>query len=406
MELVFERLPIVSCSAFAGYALMASFLIPSIRRWATPLMVLPSPSTGFYMAPLDGFRGLAAFLVVMYHASIQGRPVYDATADILPFVRLGEKSVPIFCVLSGFLIFRSLARSISVEGIRHYVKKRILRIFPLYAATLVGCLIIGALKIYRIPGELFMLHGIGFPYLSNPVAWSLFVEVVFYALLPTIVVSAGSRILALSVCAVAVLAWSDMEGPRHFALWKYFFIGIISSELFDRYRQRLTEKWAIVLFAIGLALFALDFKEVDWFGDAVRWSGRYCFSIDIPISHYTVGLGVSFALIMIGAVSSRGLARVFGSGPLRIMGVISYSAFLLHDFIIVADLPLSFDGMGRIHGMWGPAMQELPPAPAWFVPLVILPAVFFWATVSFLLIERPFLLMRPKQEKSINESRG
>jgi peptidoglycan/LPS O-acetylase OafA/YrhL len=347
------------------------------------------------MAPLDAFRGLAALLVVMFHSWVIARPLHDDATNILPFIKVGDKAVPIFCILSGFLIFRSLAKATSLDDIRYYTKRRVLRIFPLYVATIIVCFFIGSTKICRMPGELFMLNALRFPYFSNPASWSLFVEVGFYAILPIFLISAGPRILAYSSCALGILVWSDMEGPSYLSLWKYFVIGIIGSVLFDRYRERISERRALALFLIGTLLLVVDFRGIDWLGDCLRWMSQNSFKPNYSVSSYTVGLGASFALIMIGTLSSRFLTRIFAATPLRILGVISYSIFLWHDFIIIADLPLLFDGSGGFYFTANVSMQDLPPAPAWVTLAIIIPAVIFWSTISFLLIERPFLLRRP-----------
>ena len=50
----------------------------------------------------------------------------------------------------------------------------------------------------------------------------------------------------------------------------------------------------------------------------------------------------------------------------------------------------AFDGIGGIARLG--AMP--PPAPSWAMPLVVLPRLLMAGALSFVLIERPFLLLR------------
>jgi peptidoglycan/LPS O-acetylase OafA/YrhL len=87
------------------------------------------------------------------------------------------------------------------------------------------------------------------------------------------------------------------------------------------------------------------------------------------------------------------MAKLLSIGPLRFLGVISYSVFLLHSFVITADLAFRPD-MTRIDHVMVPALAST----VWLVPLVLVPAVLFWSTVSFALVERTFLQYRPREK--------
>jgi peptidoglycan/LPS O-acetylase OafA/YrhL len=392
------RLPFASIGALGGYFVLALLVVPRIRRWLSKNLVMPAPSTGIHLAPLDAFRGLAALLIVVYHYWDMPRPVFNDTANALPFIRLGDKAVPIFCVLSGFLIYRSLRKVTSIDEIRLYAKRRLLRVYPLYVASVVLCVLCGPLSLHQALGELFMLQVFGFDSLSNPVIWSLYVEVVFYAILPVVVFSIdGRQMLMFSLCSFGICGLSDVVGPMPFRLWKFFLAGIIASEFADRGVRKHVEWFALGAFVCGVFLLVLDFRRIDWFGMMLVKLLPLETSKGIATSSYTMGLALASVLIVGGSVRSAALARFFGWTPFRILGTISYSMFVWHGFMIAADFPLSFDTHGRVFETVRGALDLWPRAPAWLMMAVPLPAVLFWATVSFLFIERPFLSRRPRR---------
>jgi peptidoglycan/LPS O-acetylase OafA/YrhL len=108
---------------------------------------------------------------------------------------------------------------------------------------------------------------------------------------------------------------------------------------------------------------------------------------------FTLGLGVAEALIVLGAVCSERLSRLLSIKPFHVLGVISYSIIMWHSLIITADLPIVFDGHGAplvTHSL--PQWSASPHV----IPLVIVPAIIFWSMSSYICIERPFLMRRPR----------
>ena len=79
------------------------------------------------------------------------------------------------------------------------------------------------------------------------------------------------------------------------------------------------------------------------------------------------------------------IARVFNLYPLRFLGVISYSLYLWHSFIIIVNTPIRFNGFGGIQGT-----MNLPRANGLGTFLLIyVPATVLYSAVSYALIERP-----------------
>ena len=80
-----------------------------------------------YYPALDGLRGIAILLVVIYH-----------NFGFISQSNFGWLGVDLFFVLSGFLITDILLRTIGKPGfLREFYMRRVLRIFPLYYLSLV-----------------------------------------------------------------------------------------------------------------------------------------------------------------------------------------------------------------------------------------------------------------------------
>jgi peptidoglycan/LPS O-acetylase OafA/YrhL len=86
------------------------------------------------IAPLDGLRGIAALMVIVFHGwqfgVFDGLPV---SSHYFKVAKFGQTGVDLFFVLSGFLITRILLDTRGGPGFfRNFYARRMLRIFPLY----------------------------------------------------------------------------------------------------------------------------------------------------------------------------------------------------------------------------------------------------------------------------------
>ena len=75
--------------------------------------------------------------------------------------------------------------------------------------------------------------------------------------------------------------------------------------------------------------------------------------------------------------------------PLRLLGLISYSVYLIHLFYILANFPQIglFTRAGTTPSY--EQMRLLPQMPVWYLPLVFFPGALMWGVVSYVLVERP-----------------
>lgn len=92
-----------------------------------------------HMSALDGVRGLAILLVVVFHTYRFHSD--DSLINLVGvFPRFGWAGVDLFFVLSGFLITRILLQSRSRQNyFPVFYVRRSLRIIPLYVAVVFFC---------------------------------------------------------------------------------------------------------------------------------------------------------------------------------------------------------------------------------------------------------------------------
>ncbi|WP_182481970.1 acyltransferase family protein [Henriciella algicola] len=204
---------------------------------------------------VDALRGIAALLVVIYHARADywvgvSRSWAQNGFSSDPSVWIGYATYPfsygwfgvqIFFVLSGYCIHRRLAfelaksRNTQVNWRRFFIR-RFLRIYPIYLAALLctalvdhlylrqgGVLTVGELSTRSLLASIFTLQGIVAPMFgTNTVFWTLSIEIhlyLFYPLLFAFNRSHGAKLglgFAFAVSAAYVGAYLVFDLERLF----------------------------------------------------------------------------------------------------------------------------------------------------------------------------------------------
>jgi peptidoglycan/LPS O-acetylase OafA/YrhL len=118
---------------------------PAVRTPTTPVVAPDAPATAPArgdIPQLTGLRFVAAVWVLLLHASYVPGDVFGRwTAPIAPLVAAGPLGVDLFFVLSGLVLTRAylerLGRRPSARGTWTFLRARIARVWPLYAAVTV-----------------------------------------------------------------------------------------------------------------------------------------------------------------------------------------------------------------------------------------------------------------------------
>ena len=336
------------------------------------------------LAPIQALRAYAAIMVVINHLWNKGE-----LASTMGFENLGGFGVYIFFVISGFIISYSLADKIGTFDNFLFLKRRMLRIFPMY---LVVCLIFCVLYLHsaivhdkEIDWSLLIGNALLLPSFTGDAnyrmlvypAWTLVYEMLFYyAFFIFISISENKRnaivLTGLSIfLSVSAVQFFHLQGPK--LGWANFSY-IVGEPL-------------MLYFVSGCALY------LAW----AKWGGKTPFNFMTAFVAF-VGLTViSFTVSCPGylrplhfliptAIVAVYLFSDFGHGRIVefivFVGAASFSIYLFHPLIYEVIVRVSW--LSHLHGdLFGAAS--------------VLAGILLGCLVYFF-IERPmnhFLLHRP-----------
>ena len=211
---------------------MSQTAINHIVAGAAPNPVDSIPSLDRRILELDGLRGIAISLVVIFHyfGGVEHTSRGHWIHLFLSALSVGWSGVDLFFILSGFLIGGIL---LDAQRCFHYFRpfymRRVFRILPVYYLwTLIYAVLIAA-AVWLVPGQfsatprdllqvpihvLFLqnmqLFGMPpFPWLWFAATWSLAVEEQFYLLAPLLIRFLSQRrllfVLAATICLAPLL---------------------------------------------------------------------------------------------------------------------------------------------------------------------------------------------------------
>ena len=137
-------------------------------------------------AALDGLRGIAAMLVVLFHYTSHASQVLPTAHGIALGLWWGYYGVHMFFAISGFVILMTLERTASTAD---FVVSRFSRLYPAYwlavLLTSSGVTALGAGQLAQpaaiVAANLSMLQGFLYLPAVDGAYWSLTVELAFYA---------------------------------------------------------------------------------------------------------------------------------------------------------------------------------------------------------------------------------
>jgi len=311
------------------------------------------------VASLTGIRAVAALLVVATHAAYTTGKYIEGYFGLV-CSRL-EMGVPIFFVLSGFLLFRPWVKSLATGGsdpsIRRYAWHRFRRIVPAYVVTV---LIAYAIYHFRTagpnPGHTWygLLRNITltqiytfnylFGYLHQGLTqmWSLAVETAFYVVLPLL-----AYVLLVVVCRRQWRPKRMLVGIGGLALITPAWLVMVHLTTSVPNGARLWLPTYLIWFLAGMSLTVLQAMGVRCYAFVALPLAVICYFIaSTPLAGQptTSPLGLSQALykaVLYAAISALAVAplvlgdqgwyfRFLATRPMVWLGEISYEIFLIH----------------------------------------------------------------------------
>ncbi len=306
-----------------------------------------TPLTGRHIVALDGIRGLAVLLVLVFHI-FQVEPAPRQSLLRLGYyaTRFGQTGVELFFVLSGFLITGILYDS---KGSRRYFAnfygRRALRIFPLYyGLAIVMFLIVPRIVGFRVTDlswfslstfsvNLAMAAGIDGGMISH--YWSLAIEEQFYLVWPVFVYvldrKALMRICLASLAASAALRMIvESRGISGFLLTPCR-VDILLVGSFLALAARSPSglaAWSRPALWVGVAALVVGFPLcLSMSGSGVAWF----LALKYPIIAAFYG-----AILVAGVTNPPGtrVGRLLTLGPLRNLGKYGYGIYMYHPPLI------------------------------------------------------------------------
>src|SRR6185437_2460370 len=286
-----------------------------------------------YRPDIDGLRGVAVILVVVYHA--------------FPELHTGGfLGVDVFFVISGYLITQLILTGLHAGtfSVAEFYRRRVRRLAPALLAVLMACCIFGWLVL--LPQELrwlgkttaysasfltnkFFAWAVGDYFHKaaelNPLLhlWSLAVEEQFYLVWPALLILAARRhltlqiLLAVTATSLAISIWGSWNAPaQHFyypgsRAWE-----LAAGALLAVWQMKRPDGTGGALSVAGLALIV---------GGGVFWTA------DRAVPGFWSVIPVTGAVMIIAAGPHAPFNRAFlGSAPLVFVGKISYPLYLWH----------------------------------------------------------------------------
>lgn len=331
-------------------------------------------SMGVNISSIDGIRGLAALIVLAEHCGLLNG--------------IGALGVWLFFALSGFLLatpfVQTPAKAVSYAYMTTYLLRRLKRILPMYYTYLT----IFMLFLNKNPAvfrHYLFLQGDGH-------LWTIAQEMIFYLILPFVVIALyllcqGRKSFCLLLLAPLTYAANSLLPTGRIWLYGYgtevkcmtsiFLSGVLFCYLYhwlhetsffhrlDRQNFRnICSGTGLTLMAILIALSTQLIDKLSFF-TASRYPATFGF------------LAGLFILLVV--LSGRSLlARIMSFTPLRAIGLVGFSFYLLHPVALALNKQLAW--------YYG---QIKPGAISFFIVTAI--TTYFFAACTYSYIERPFL---------------
>jgi peptidoglycan/LPS O-acetylase OafA/YrhL len=306
---------------------------------------------------LEGLRGWAALLVVIYHLP-KWHPYLDA-----PLVNNGHLMVPLFFVLSGFVIHSAYAHRIDQPpALLRFLSLRFWRLYPVHLLFLAAYLAFECVRwiaVYRLSvsdvrlvpfsqnsgtallQQLFLIQAIGptgNAQTFNGPAWSISVEFYTYVLFGVLALVCGRRltpVLAILLLCGVMLLSRDTGFESLLTCIVGFSLGTLVSALSRSWPVRMPGWAASIAFLAFFGYLAIS-----------------------PEPYLGFVFALSAGLVMAISRADGGLAFGMLSGPQSLwLGAVSYSLYMCHGLVLWVIANVFKRGLGlketlRTDGKW------------------------------------------------------
>jgi peptidoglycan/LPS O-acetylase OafA/YrhL len=363
-------------------------------------MSTPSASHTPRFRALDGLRGVAALLVMLSHVEWRSH-ITDAR-----FITNGYLAVDLFFIMSGLVIAANYSTKIAdARSSLRFMVLRFFRLYPLHVVMLgmfVGlecCKLVAQYTFGVVPehmpftggqsyrsliANIFLVHGLGLWWRGgwNGPSWSISCEFFVYALfaVATLVGLTRNRMCAVAGAIITAATYAYIALTRD-TLNVVFGLGIVR---------------CLIGFFWGVQIFRWP---IIWHSLSPRRTSQYeviafvtVLVIMGTVSGAMIVIVIPLFVVLIALLrSDRGpIARVLTLAPLQTLGRLSYSIYMLHQFVVICIL---MPGKRVVRTWFDPAVgRERLLTNPWvgdLLVIVMVAVVMVMAFQAYKLIEEP-----------------
>lgn len=309
---------------------------------------------------LDGVRGLAIILVMIYHFSLPFQHSEKTTwldQFFYQILQTGWIGVDFFFALSGFLITAILISTRDNESyFKNFYVRRVLRIFPLYYGFLLFILVVFPYlsESYRLNTESMQENSFWFwTYLVNwkiatlgsfngfqgGYMWSLAVEEQFYLVWPLVVYYFHKKIPQISVITIVVMLvakWVMLTklGITATTIYVLPFTHLdallLGATLASLYMNGNLSHWVTRFFKPVAITAVLSLALLYFVEGRFVYNNNMIALIGLPLLGILASCIISYLLVGKGQEKSNVFFKLFNNNVLRKFGVLCYGLYLFH----------------------------------------------------------------------------
>lgn len=318
---------------------------------------------GIYFGALDGYRGLLAIIVAIYHTA------WVSHINETAFFQQGAVIIDLFFVFSGFLMFTLYGQRLkTVEKAKTFLWRRFARLYPVHFVMTMAFLAFSLARLwahnigvstqdvgeilpfqdgasetfYSLLTNLSLTQAMGLhdSLTFNPPAWTISVEFYAYFLFAAMLLwlppKKNSHFVLIGAAVVGLYVFlsrvkPDMNITYDFAFWRClagFYTGVIGAEVYKQIKAREDNSSQDTPSKSG----ALNFDVLEivalglFIGFVIYMPG--------PLQFFIAPFALLFVIVF--AFDRGFISRFMMTKPFAFLAKVSYSVYMVHVFIAIA----------------------------------------------------------------------